>query len=110
MKTEDISKRKLNSKVFNNGDGTQTVSVFSVPVHYPDEQGFLQEIDLSIIDNRNAMPRIYDYVTRANSFTTGFKGSAAARQFLRFVNRRGQGGAVNVSILGLYYYDFSYTY
>lgn len=106
MKTEDIFKRNINSKVFKNGDGTQTVSVFSMPVHYQDEQGVLQDIDLAIIDNKNAMPRIYDYVTRANSFTTGFRGSAAEKQFLRFVNRRGQGGALNVSILGLFYYDF----
>lgn len=106
MKTEILSKRKLNSKVFDNGDGTQTVSVFSVPVHYHDEQGVLQDIDLTIVENKAAMPRIFEYVTQANSFTAGFKNSASAAQFVRFVNRRGQGGAVNVSLLGLYYYYF----
>lgn len=106
MKTEILSKRELISKVFDNGDGTQTVSVFSVPVHYPDEQGVLQDIETEIVDNRNAKPRVYDYVTRANSFAAGFKGSAGANNFVRFVNRRGRGGLVGLTLMGLYYYDF----
>jgi UDP-2,3-diacylglucosamine pyrophosphatase LpxH len=105
MKTEVLDKRDKFQKVVDNGDGTQTVSLFISPVHYQDEKGDWQDIDPSIIENTKSLPKIYDYVTKANEFSVGFKRLANENQFIRFTNQRGQGGAVSITLTGLYLYD-----
>lgn len=49
--TEVVSNRAVCSKTFKNNDGSFTTVIDRAPVHYLDENGSYQEIDLTVVDN-----------------------------------------------------------
>ena len=57
----------LNTFVFKNQDGTQTMKVYSHPVKYIDEKGKVQDISTDIKANENG-----SFETKANSIKTAF--------------------------------------
>lgn len=48
---------------------------------------------------------VYKYTTKANTFTIGFKETANAADFIRFVFARGTKGSISLTLNGLYYFD-----
>lgn len=94
-----------NVKIVDNGNGVKTVSVFSSPVRYIDEVGNWRDIDNNIYPNTSAYPVVYKYTTKANTFTIGFKETANAADFIRFVFARGTKGSISLTLNGLYYFD-----
>ena len=69
IKTELVEKRTRTSKSFILEDGTRVTDLYTTPVHYLDENGKWQEIDLTITRSSNL---VFEYENTKNSFQTYF--------------------------------------
>ena len=78
---EILSKRTMNSKTFDLGEGKFKTVNYLGPVHYQDEQGAWQEINTDIENQSNDAD--FDNQNKKNIFQTHFKGTSTGN-FLRF--------------------------
>lgn len=98
---EVLSKRSMYAKHFRNPDGTITAHISLAPVHYRDEQGQWQDIDLTIVPQRNWE---FEYAVKKNNFRAYFNDSTdienATLASFEIKNRNGDWRWINYKLFG----------
>ncbi|MBD1373867.1 DNRLRE domain-containing protein, partial [Hazenella sp. IB182357] len=82
---EDTSERDQNSKVFELSDGRKQKEISADPVHYKDEKGKWQEIDVNV---KKTKQKGFNYENTSNTFRTYFGTSSST--LLRFEHEEKQ--------------------
>lgn len=75
------NKRTYTTKHFDKGDGSFVIEAFNKPVHYKDENGQLQDVDLTIIDKGDY------YDVAKTEFSIRVQKNFLASDFLQYKNR-----------------------
>lgn len=103
---ELLLERQLNSKTFDNGDGTREVRIYGTPIHY-DKNGILEDIDVNFYLNTTSSPAYYLFNTSGNTFRIGLSEDLSKPKSIKFSFRYDGLGDIYTSLNGIALYDSS---
>ena len=98
---ELVEKRTIDSKHFLRDDGKIEAEIFSYPIHYKNENGEFEDVDLSIIPNRQWET---EYAVKKNNYRAYFNDSSSIENYTLAIfeveNKNGSTRWINYKLFG----------